>query len=214
MVNNPSNLRYMLHVSDFHLTENPEHIDIAKAALKEISRKLRSEKIKIDYLVHTGDIIDSTDFHKRAFASLKNRDTATDTAESSFDFDVFCKNAKHADKVEFNEHLSNFTKTHFTKARAVIADFMSEINVAPGNVVICCGNHDVMRFAPLSDVEPVCEKDSNISYEPAEPGYHALDTDGCKIFDKTTPDQFMMMFFTYFIIHPLDFDYHGANKAS
>lgn len=188
MVNNPGNLRFMLHVSDFHLTENDNDIKIAKAALKEISTKLRSEKIKIDYLVHTGDIIDSNDFHERAFAFLKSADAETGSADSSFDFDDFCKNAERAEKVEFNKHLSNLTQTRFTKARTVISDFMSEINVAPGNVVICCGNHDAMRFAPLSDNEPYCEKTNNITYKSAETANYASDADCCKTFDETNPD--------------------------
>lgn len=188
MVNNPGNLRYMLHVSDFHLTENATDINIAKAALKEISRKLRSERIKIDYLVHTGDIIDSTDFHERAFASLKSKDLATGNAESSFDFDDFCKDAEPAEKVEFNKHLSNFTQARFTQARTVISDFMSEINVAPGNVVICCGNHDAMRFAPLSDDEPLCEKTNNITYESVAPAKHTSYVDYSELSDEADPN--------------------------
>ena len=56
-MNTINKLRFILHVSDFHLTDNEDDIEYAKNALKSLTDKLVSENIKVDYLVHTGDII-------------------------------------------------------------------------------------------------------------------------------------------------------------
>ena len=62
-VNDMSTLRYLLHVSDFHLTEDKATKDHARAALDAVVNKLKTSEIHIDYLVHTGDIIDSSDIY-------------------------------------------------------------------------------------------------------------------------------------------------------
>ncbi len=55
---------FILHVSDFHLTDNEEEIKHAQNALDALIKKLSLEKIKVDYLVHTGDVIDSSDLYE------------------------------------------------------------------------------------------------------------------------------------------------------
>lgn len=166
MVNKPSNLRFLLHVSDFHLTEKDTEREIANAALNEIAKKLRKERIKIDYLVHTGDIIDSKDFHQQAYQYVKNLPGITHSynTENDFSFELFSKNASIEEKSAFNHKISELTRAHFDQAREVFSNFMSETNVAPGNVVICCGNHDSMRLAPTTDEEPICEKQNMIPH--------------------------------------------------
>lgn len=162
MVNNSSNLRFMLHVSDFHLNDKKADIEIAKAALNAVALKLRSEKIKIDYLVHTGDIIDSKDLHHIAYRHVKAHDnTHTNNREDDFSFELFSKTASPEEKESFNRKIFSKANKRFNKARDIVSDFMSEINVAPGNVVICCGNHDVMRIIPSSVEFPICEKNDS-----------------------------------------------------
>lgn len=169
MVNNSSNLRFMLHVSDFHLTDSDDDLNIAKAALNAIAQKLREEKIKIDYLVHTGDIIDSTDFHKIAYNHVKHpSDVGKHVEKSDFSFEYFTRKATPAEKEVFNCKIDELTHARFDKAKLVVSHFMSEINVAPGNVVICCGNHDAMRKVPLSIEAPLCEKLTQIAKEPTD----------------------------------------------
>jgi len=68
-INNTS--RFILHVSDFHLTDNDDEIAYAQDALKALSDKLSSEKIKVDYLVHTGDVINSSDLYEKTAQKLK-----------------------------------------------------------------------------------------------------------------------------------------------
>ena len=160
MVNNSSNLRFMLHVSDFHLNDNEADLKIAQAALNEIARKLHKEKIKIDYLIHTGDIIDSKHLHKMAYDHVCEKvEQGSYKQEGDFSFEAFCKTAGKEEKNEFNLKLFALTSAYFDKAHDVVSNFMSEINVAPGNVVICCGNHDAMQIAPLSPETPSCEKE-------------------------------------------------------
>ena len=58
-MNTNNGSRFILHVSDFHLTET--NVDYAKKILKKLVDKLSYEKVKVDYLIHTGDIINSSD---------------------------------------------------------------------------------------------------------------------------------------------------------
>ena len=122
-MNKYGNMRFLLHVSDFHIQNDPPKKAVSKtdgnkqlsisaattlSALKAVSDKLFSQNIQVDYLVHTGDIIHSSD--------IKN--AADPTAVRSERFDL---------------------------AEMVMKDIMSEFNIPAGNVIICCGNHDVIR---------------------------------------------------------------------
>lgn len=69
-MNTDNTLRFILHVSDFHLTDNQDEIKHAEKALETLVAKLSSEKIKVDYLVHTGDIIDSSDLYVKTAKEL------------------------------------------------------------------------------------------------------------------------------------------------
>ena len=62
-MDNINSLSFILHVSDFHLTDGKN--EFASEALKVLSEKLKLEGIKIDYLLHTGDVIDSSDIYEK-----------------------------------------------------------------------------------------------------------------------------------------------------
>lgn len=69
-MNTDNTSRFILHVSDFHLTDTQDEIEQAQDALKALVTKLSSEKIKVDYLVHTGDVIDSSDLYEKTAHEL------------------------------------------------------------------------------------------------------------------------------------------------
>ena len=73
-----SHLRFLLHVSDFHIRDETSDLvhpvavcekgeaprfcstsQITRAAFEAISTKLQNEHIKVDYLIHTGDVVDA-----------------------------------------------------------------------------------------------------------------------------------------------------------
>lgn len=64
--------KYILHVSDFHLTQNS--LDFAKEGLKALSDMLDKNDITVDYLIHTGDIIDSSCICSNVIKSLADQD--------------------------------------------------------------------------------------------------------------------------------------------
>ena len=45
-MNDVNSLRFMLHVSDFHLTDTEEELKFARAALKKLTDTLKEQKIK------------------------------------------------------------------------------------------------------------------------------------------------------------------------
>ena len=163
-ISNASN--FILHMSDFHLTDNKNDIERASAALDALADKLRSEHIKVDYLLHTGDIINSGDLYDQIASELECCKNFLNTNESGtcqntskkFDASRFEKEASIEEKEEFNKKLRELTTKRFEKAVGVIKHFVSRLNISLGNVVICCGNHDTLRPFFVSDVPARCEQ--------------------------------------------------------
>lgn len=164
-MDNINSLSFILHVSDFHLTDGKN--EFASEALKVLSEKLKLEGIKIDYLLHTGDVIDSSDIYEKTAASLAcckdfyKNSGAGEEAPKKFDFSLFETKAPKEDKQAFNKQLEDFVRERFANAVSVIQSFISALNISPGNVVICCGNHDVLRPLNIDGAEVKCEKINN-----------------------------------------------------
>ena len=168
--------RYLLHVSDFHLNEDESMLKHAKAGLTAMVKKLQEEKIIVDYLVHTGDVIDSSDLYvitAEAFPECHKfiKEVEVDgTKIRTFDSDAFRISAERQLKEKFDSAMQSKIEKRFKKAESVMKDFISDLNVAPGNVVICCGNHDVLRPFSVDQEAITChrtEKD-NWTYECGE----------------------------------------------
>ncbi|MBD5134289.1 MAG: metallophosphoesterase [Clostridiales bacterium] len=163
---------FILHMSDFHLTNNKKDIKCATAALDALADKLRSEHIKVDYLLHTGDIINSGDLYNQIALELECCKDFFDADEKSvhqdvvkkFDASRFEKEASEEDKEEFNQKLRVLTARRFEEAVDVIKHFVSRLNISLGNVVICCGNHDVLRPFFRSDTPAHCKQSGGESY--------------------------------------------------
>lgn len=164
---------YILHMSDFHLTDNKEDIDCATAALDALADKLRSEHIKVDYLLHTGDIINSEDLYEQIASKLDfckgyyiaNETNTNQDASKKFDASRFEKEASNEDKEKFNKELLELTNARFDTAAEVMKHFISRLNISLGNVVVCCGNHDALRPFFMSDVSTRCKQcNSEVNY--------------------------------------------------
>lgn len=163
---------FILHMSDFHLTNNKKDIECATAALDALADKLRSEHIKVDYLLHTGDIINSGDLYNQIALELEcckdffhaDEKSAHQGTVKKFDASRFEKEASEEDKEEFNQKLRELTAKRFKEAVGVIKHFVSRLNISLGNVVICCGNHDVLRPFFKSDTPARCEQSGGESH--------------------------------------------------
>lgn len=150
-------LQFILHVSDFHLSDKETEYYMAQQALKALTRELRKENIKIDYLVHTGDVINSGDLYEMAADQAKLGQKYA-TSSKVFDFSVFNQTGTREEKQKMNDSIKEFTKRRFAKAADLMTELINDLNLPMGNIVVCCGNHDAMRLAICSDGFPVCKK--------------------------------------------------------
>lgn len=192
-----NNLRFILHVSDFHLSDNEEKLEHAKAALRVLTKRLKSEGCKIEYLIHTGDIIDSSDLFDsvakkygipNSFWEEIEQKSSDGKPIKKFLYEDYSKTAiinsnLHqtsespsipADKLDWTtaaptlDHLKVFdaevqrlVKNRFIAAEKVMHSFITDLNVAFGNVIICSGNHDVLRPLSIDNSTITCTNISN-----------------------------------------------------
>lgn len=194
--------RYILHVSDFHLTDDEYHWKFAFAALETLANKLKSDDIKIDYLLHTGDIIDSSDLYEIAAKDLDlPREYYVSSREKGKRFDSISFNNKATpkEKAKFNRRIKDIAEKRFNCAVKIMRKLSSRLNVSLGNVVICCGNHDILRPFFFSEGFADCNKESDgycytcgkevyKTFEPFEEFLDNLDTANCqKRHDRKQP---------------------------
>lgn len=113
---------FILHLSDFHISDQSSKE--AKSALNAITEKLKDEKINIKYLIHTGDVINSNDIEAK----------------------IIKKYGKSLDNKEYDEYLEKIVKRRFNIAKNIVKNFTRELDILPKNIIICCGNHDKLRY--------------------------------------------------------------------
>lgn len=117
-----SNSYFILHVSDFHITEKTQKN--ASLALATLIDKLKEMDISISYLIHTGDVINSSDIKARI--EKEHKEGLTDS--------------------QYDAHLREITKKRFDIAYKIMDKFIKDLDVQQKHIVICCGNHDKCRF--------------------------------------------------------------------
>lgn len=165
--------RFILHVSDFHLINDENELEFSSKALKSLTRKLKDERIKIDYLVCTGDIIDASDLYDKAGAELSSVISAdyyeipkgqNEKEQKIFKFDEFKFKATNDEKKRFDDAVKNLAKIRFKAAEKIMQEFISDLNISFGNVVICSGNHDVLRLLSIDENSIRCTERENDEY--------------------------------------------------
>lgn len=201
-MNDINNLRFILHVSDFHLNDDDKQLEEARYALEELTRTLKSKGFVIEYLIHTGDVINSGDLFDNTateygipdkywekddeYPNTKHflyEEYSKDGHKSSADENTDCKTEDGQGKStseELDWGTENPTKQHleafdqkvkervikrFEEAEKVMRDFITDLNVAFGNVVICSGNHDVLRPLAVDQNNITCAKTVENEYE-------------------------------------------------
>lgn len=113
---------YILQVSDFHISE--ESKDSASNALKAVTSKLNEIDINVRYLIHTGDIINSSDIK-----------------------DIIEKKYGTALKAEeYDRYLDKIVRRRFDIAEEIMECFEKDLDIMKKNIIICCGNHDKARY--------------------------------------------------------------------
>jgi hypothetical protein len=81
--------------------------------------------------------------------------------KNKFDSDCFQKRANSTQKIHFNNELKNLVQKRFEQADQIMREFISNLNVSFGNVVIGCGNHDVLRLIPVAKPIITCTEGDN-----------------------------------------------------
>ena len=117
-----TNSFYILQVSDFHISEDSE--DSAKRALKAVTNKLDEMNINIRYLIHTGDVINSKDINQKI-----KKEYGTELQDK-----------------EYDQYLDKIVSKRFNIATDIMNEFEKNLDVMQKNIVICCGNHDKVRY--------------------------------------------------------------------
>lgn len=117
-----ANSFYILQVSDFHISE--ESKDSAKNALKAVTDKIKEMKIDIRYLIHTGDIINSKDINQKI--------------EEKYGMEFINE--------KYDNCLDKIVSQRFEIAKEIFGEFEEKLDVMRKNIVICCGNHDKVRY--------------------------------------------------------------------
>lgn len=117
-----SNSFYVLQVSDFHITEDSR--ESAENALNALKSTLKEMNIRISYLIHTGDIINSRDLEEK----IKE------------------KYGEELIEDEYDDYLDQIVSKRLDIAKKIITDFVKDLDIVQKNIVICCGNHDKVRY--------------------------------------------------------------------
>lgn len=113
---------YILHVSDFHISEESQ--ESAEEALNAVTRKLKEMEISISYLFHTGDIINSKDISNK----------------------IELEHGKELKDEEYDEFLDEIISERLDISKKIMNNFIKDLDVLQKNTVICCGNHDKVRY--------------------------------------------------------------------
>ena len=154
-MNTTDSLSYILHVSDFHLKENDDENKYAVLALDKLTKRITDRNIKVKYLIHTGDVIDSSDLYERAAKNLGFYDNYV--KDDKFDSDRFFSKGKKKNIETFDAEVKRIVEQRFDKATIVLRSFISKLNISHNNVIICCGNHDVLRSRSITDTSSECK---------------------------------------------------------
>lgn len=117
-----TNSFYILHVSDFHISEESQKS--AEEALSAVAEKLKEMNISILYLIHTGDIINSKDINAK----------------------IEQEHGKELKGDEYDNFLDQVVSDRLGISKDIMNKFIKDLDVLRKNIVICCGNHDKVRY--------------------------------------------------------------------
>ena len=147
-------MSYILHMSDFHFGKNTR---IEKARLDELAMWIGNSGINIEYLIFTGDILDAQVLQADCIKKLKKEYPEKFKDLKSTDDSKIVLDSVRAVSNDCIEIFDNFvretTLSRMKQAGEVFLSFIDRIGVDKQNVVLCCGNHDRMRFAGESDFD-------------------------------------------------------------
>lgn len=168
-------MSYILHMSDFHFGKD---LTLEKTRLDDLAIWINSNQIHIDYLVFTGDMIDAPTIQAECIRKIKrtNAEKYKDLNPTD-DNDIILKNIRAAgsDAISIYDNiLRQATLQNMKQAGEIFKKFIKQINLDNRRVVLCCGNHDRMRFAAEEKFD--CDGDCCIDESTIFAQFEAYDT--------------------------------------
>lgn len=138
----------ILHMSDFHFGKDLEK---EKERMISLGLWLKSQNMRIDYLVFTGDVVDAVVIQQLCFKDVKNEyETLFEgiDIENTDNIDRIISEIKeHSDAVKlYDKRLKDYYDQKMPEAADILLGFMDQIGLDSERVICCCGNHDRPRF--------------------------------------------------------------------
>ena len=142
---------YILHMSDFHLGKNP---DLEHSRLMELADWLEKSNILLNYLVFTGDMIDAKKVSIKCIREIVHAHPKEyekldlSKIEEKVIYDKFIARIKEFDSHirEYDDHLKEQSSQCMDKAQRLFMAFVDKLGLSSERVIICCGNHDRVRY--------------------------------------------------------------------
>lgn len=167
-------MSYILHMSDFHFGRDPA---LERTRLDDLATWIKSNQIHIDYLVFTGDMIDAPTIQTECIRKLKKIDLEKfKNLKPTDDNDIILSHIRAAgsDIISiYDDVLRQVTIQSMKQAGEIFIDFVKQINLDNRRVVLCCGNHDRMRFATEDNFN--CDGDCHIDESTLAAPFEAYD---------------------------------------
>lgn len=151
----------LLHVSDFHITKNER---LSKERLDSLSEFFKKSNINIDILVFSGDLVDGrgiVDQTRNCFLSKYPKELFEHENHDQF-IEKLLQYGKSNEVYidDYNAMLYENTKNAFKRAIDIFNTFLNNLNITDKKrIIICCGNHDIVRPVYLNKTNFKCDSD-------------------------------------------------------
>lgn len=155
--------KYILHVSDFHLSDENE--EFARNCLKFLCDAIDEKNITVDYLFHTGDIIDASKAYSSAARDLEKENSSLRwisqeyLSDEGFNENAFLQDSRTTADIlqKMNKYISENAQEAFLVMVSVVNEFLANIRVRKRYAYFCVGNHDAIRPI-LKEGSDICNR--------------------------------------------------------
>lgn len=147
-------MKNILHMSDIHYGKD---VELEKSRLVTLAEWINKENININFLVFTGDMIDSFEIKNKCIATLKKNYPVLDKLRPESSTEEVISAVRIAGEEccrDYNNEIKRISKRNMKEIGELFGEFAKEINVDSSHIILCCGNHDCLIFAnELNTVE-------------------------------------------------------------
>lgn len=165
---------WILHMSDLHLGKNPA---LERERLLGLAKWLEGQEFGVDHLVFTGDLIDAPTVLLSCVRKLKREyPDRFSKLRPVADTDAVLAQVEAAGPEcisLYNAQIREATLHSMEQGGSLFCEFIDRIGVERSHVILCCGNHDRIRFAGEGSFD--CGTDHRVDEEGAAAPFEAYD---------------------------------------